>query len=101
MRDEVSPCSLDWTESPPLLKDDIHWKGGCVLGGGMLFWASFMFCWDARAPQPQYNPAWQTVWRERLERAGAVLHSHWSRAAQILRSDWSGSEGCYASSVMP
>ena len=51
MRDEVSPCSLDWTESPPLLEDDIHWKGGCVLGGGMLFWASFMFCWDARAPQ--------------------------------------------------
>ena len=77
MRDEVSPCSLDWTESPPLLEDDIHWKGGCVLGGGMLSWASSMFCWDARAPQPQYNKDWEAAWRERLERAGESCVRTW------------------------
>ena len=58
-------------------EDDIHWKGGCVLGGGMLFWASFMFCWNGRAPQPQYNPDWRTAWRERLERAGESCVRTW------------------------
>ena len=43
----------------------------------MLSWASFMFCWNARAPQPQYNPAWQAVWRERLEKAGESFLKTW------------------------
>ena len=56
---------------------DIHWKGGCVLGGGMLSWAATMFCWDARPPQPQYNPDWKQVWQNRLEKAGECLVKTW------------------------
>ena len=58
-------------------EDDIHWKGGCVLGGGMLSWASSMFCWDGRAPHPQYNNQWRTLWRERLEGAGESCARTW------------------------
>merc|ERR1719228_3147971 len=58
-------------------EDDIHWKGGCVLGGGMLSWAAVMFCWDARPPHPRYNPDWQEVWRTRLENAGECLVTKW------------------------
>jgi len=58
-------------------EDDIHWKGGCVLGGGMLSWAATMFCWDARPPQPQYNSNWKEVWKNRLEMAGECLAKTW------------------------
>ena len=58
-------------------EDDIHWKGGCVLGGGMLSWASTMFCWDARPPHPQYNPKWKETWKQRLEAAGNSCLSTW------------------------
>ena len=58
-------------------EDDIHWKGGCVLGGGMLSWAAVMFCWDARPPHPRYNPDWKTVWKNRLEKAGECLVTKW------------------------
>ena len=58
-------------------EDDIHWKGGCVLGGGMLSWAATMFCWDNRAPHPQYNKDWEKLWRKRLEKAGECLAKNW------------------------
>merc|ERR1719228_984450 len=58
-------------------EDDIHWKGGCVLGGGMLSWAATMFCWDARPPHPRYNPDWKKVWKNRLEKAGECLVTKW------------------------
>ena len=32
-----NPIKNHNNENPPL-EDDIHWKGGCVLGGAMLFW---------------------------------------------------------------
>ena len=43
----------------------------------MLSWASFMFCWDCRAPQPHYNPHWQSLWRQRLEAAGESCVKTW------------------------
>ena len=43
----------------------------------MLSWASSMFCWDGRAPHPQYNPQWRTLWRERLEGAGESCARTW------------------------
>ena len=58
-------------------EDDIHWKGGCVLGGGMLSWAATMFCWDARPPQPQYRQDWAQLWRQRLDEAGSCLVATW------------------------
>ena len=32
--------------------DDIHYRGGCVLGREMLSWAHIMFLWNARPPHP-------------------------------------------------
>ena len=60
--------------------DDIHWKDGCILGNGMLSWASTMFCWDARPPHPRYNPAtWRQTWKQRLEEAGQSCLATWLR----------------------
>ena len=58
-------------------EEDIHWKGGCVLGLGMLSWAATMFCWDARPPQPQYRQDWKEVWKTRLEEAGRCCVTEW------------------------
>ena len=58
-------------------EDDIHWKGGCVLGGGMLSWASLMFCWDSRPPHPRYNENWQNVWKQRLETSSESCVKAW------------------------
>ena len=35
--------------------DDIHYRGGCVLGREMLSWAQaqVMFLWNARPPHPE------------------------------------------------
>ena len=33
--------------------DDIHYRGGCVLGREMLSWAHIMFLWNARPPYPE------------------------------------------------
>ena len=57
--------------------DDIHWKGGCVLGGGMLSWASLMFCWNSRPPQPCYNKKWKDEWKYRLENASESCVAEW------------------------
>ena len=60
--------------------DDIHWKDGCILGNGMLSWASTMFCWDARPPHPRYNPdTWRQTWARRLEEAGQSCLAPWLR----------------------
>ena len=69
------------------MEEDIHWKGGCVLGGGMLSWAAVMFCWDARPPHPQYREDWAELWRERLETAGECLVGEWLRH-QVKDSYW-------------
>ena len=69
------------------MEEDIHWKGGCVLGGGMLSWAAVMFCWDARPPHPQYREDWAELWRERLEMAGECLVGEWLRH-QVKDSYW-------------
>ena len=69
------------------MEEDIHWKGGCVLGGGMLSWAAVMFCWDARPPHPQYREDWAELWRERLETAGECLAGEWLRH-QVKDSYW-------------
>ena len=68
-------------------EDDIHWKGGCILGGGMLSWASVMFCWDARPPHPRYNDQWQQVWRQRLETAGESCVARWTEH-QVYDEYW-------------
>src|SRR5258708_2866624 len=47
--------------------DDIHAMGGCLLGDNMV-WASTMFGFNSRAPDPAVvGEGWRAQWRERLE----------------------------------
>jgi uncharacterized protein len=49
--------------------DDVHYMGGCLLGAEMLPWASVMFAWNARPPDPRWvGDAWREIWLERLEK---------------------------------
>ncbi len=48
--------------------DDVHYRGGCVLGLDMLHWSSSMLTWSARPPDPRlYGEGWREAWLERLE----------------------------------
>jgi uncharacterized protein len=56
-------CSTDDRYS-----DDVHYRGGCVLGLDMLHWSSSMLTWNARPPDPRlYGEGWREAWLERLE----------------------------------
>jgi uncharacterized protein len=48
--------------------DDVHYRGGCVLGLDMLHWSSSMLTWNARPPDPRlYGDGWREEWMRRLE----------------------------------
>ena len=50
--------------------DDVHYRGGCVLGLDMLHWASSMLAWNARPPDPRlFGEGWHEEWLRRLEGA--------------------------------
>jgi putative CocE/NonD family hydrolase len=53
--------------------DDVHYRGGCVLGLDMLHWASSMLVWNARPPDPRLREDWREAWLERLEAANAWI----------------------------
>jgi uncharacterized protein len=60
----ISICSTD-----DRYADDIHYMGGCVLGSGMLPWASTMLAYNARPPDPRWvGERWREMWFERMER---------------------------------
>ena len=47
--------------------DDIHYKGGCMLGEN-LGWAAQMLAYSSRPPDPQVvGDRWKEMWLERLE----------------------------------
>jgi uncharacterized protein len=49
--------------------DDVHYMGGCLLASEMLPWASTMFAWNARPPDPRWvGERWREMWLERLEK---------------------------------
>ena len=57
--------------------DDVHYRGGCVLGLDMLHWASSMLTWNARPPDPRlYGDGWHEAWLERLETLEPWIE-HW------------------------
>jgi len=59
----VTLCSTD-----DRYADDVHYRGGCVLGLDMLHWASSMLTWNARPPDPRlYGEGWREAWLERLD----------------------------------
>lgn len=48
--------------------DDVHYRGGTLMGSDMLWWASTMFVYNARPPLPQFvGEKWRELWLERLE----------------------------------
>lgn len=58
--------------------DDIHYKGGCLLGENF-GWASQMFAYSSRPPDPALaGERWREMWLERLE-AQPFLLSTWLR----------------------
>ncbi|ELU09296.1 hypothetical protein CAPTEDRAFT_170378 [Capitella teleta] len=56
---------------------DMHWEGGCVLGNGMLSWASRMFLWNCAPPCPLYVANWREEWKNRLEKASESWAKTW------------------------
>lgn len=45
--------------------DDIHWKGGCLLGENF-GWGAVMLSFSSRPPDPLLRPDWRQMWLERL-----------------------------------
>lgn len=55
--------------------DDIHWKGGCMLGEN-LGWAAQMLAYSSRPPDPAVvGSRWRDMWRERLESQPFLLET--------------------------
>jgi uncharacterized protein len=60
-------CVLSLCSTDDRYADDVHYLGGCVLGADMLSWASTMFAYNARPPDPGIvGDGWRALWLERL-----------------------------------
>ena len=53
--------------------DDVHYRGGAMLGSEMLYWATTMLAYNARPADPKYVPNWREQWLERLENTPAFI----------------------------
>jgi putative CocE/NonD family hydrolase len=54
--------------------DDVHYRGGCVLGVDMLQWAVSMLTWNALPPDPAVaGPSWRQQWLDRLTLTPAFI----------------------------
>lgn len=63
LRAVISICSTD-----DRFRDDIHMIGGCVYAAAALSWASTMFAYNARPPDPATSgESWRATWLTRLE----------------------------------
>ena len=66
----VTLCSTD-----DRYADDIHYKGGCLLNEN-LGWASTMFAYSARPPDPELvGERWREMWLERLENTPLLVET--------------------------
>ncbi|WP_100639816.1 CocE/NonD family hydrolase [Marinobacter salexigens] len=60
----ISLCSTD-----DRYADDVHYRGGTLMGSDMLWWASTMFAYNARPPFPRFvGDQWRDMWLERMEK---------------------------------
>ena len=67
----ISLCSTD-----DRYADDVHYLGGCVLGADMLSWASTMYAYNARPPDPAIvGEAWREMWLERLRESPPYIEA--------------------------
>nr|WP_205518763.1 CocE/NonD family hydrolase [Pseudotabrizicola algicola] len=64
--------------------DDIHFKGGCLLGENF-GWGAVMLSFSSRPPDPALRPDWREEWLARLE-AEPWLAPRW--AAHQARDDY-------------
>ncbi|MEY4984503.1 MAG: hypothetical protein RIR62_2769, partial [Pseudomonadota bacterium] len=46
--------------------DDIHFKGGCLLGENF-GWGAVMLSYSSRPPDPELRPDWREMWLDRLQ----------------------------------
>jgi predicted acyl esterase len=79
--------------------DDIHYKGGCMLGEN-LGWAAQMLAYSSRPPDPEVvGDAWREMWLERLEAQPFLLETwlahqrrddYWKHGS--VCEDWSAIE---------
>ncbi len=80
--------------------DDIHWKGGCLLGENF-GWGAVMLSYSSRPPDPALRDDWREVWLNRLE-AEPWLAPRWA-AHQERDAYWKHGSVCedYARMTVP
>lgn len=68
----ITVCSTD-----DRYADDVHYMGGCLLGDN-LSWASTMFSYAMRPPDPRVvgEQRWRELWKQRLEH-GSIWLTRW------------------------
>jgi putative CocE/NonD family hydrolase len=56
--------------------DDVHYKGGCLMGTDLLHWSSCMLHWQCQPPhEVAVGEGWRDVWRLRLEHNQPWIHT--------------------------
>ena len=80
LRAVISVCS-----TTDRFADDIHFKGGCLLGENF-GWGAVMLSYSSRPPDPALRDDWREVWMERLE-AEPFLAPVWA-AKQARGAYW-------------
>ena len=74
----ISLCSTD-----DRYADDVHYRGGVLMGSDMLWWASTMFAYNARPGFPQFmGDGWYDNWLDRMENTPPLVEdwvSHQTR----------------------
>ncbi|MHB8505136.1 MAG: CocE/NonD family hydrolase, partial [Acidimicrobiales bacterium] len=84
----ITVCSTD-----DRYADDVHYRGGCLLGTDMLQWAVSMLTWNGLPPDPTTaGPDWRTAWQERVERTPAFIEP-WM-AHQVRDAYWRQGSVC-------
>jgi predicted acyl esterase len=83
--------------------DDIHYKGGCVLGEN-LGWGATMLSYSSRPPDPAIvGERWRAMWLERLENEPflpALWHAHQTRDAYWKRGSVCEDYGAIQAAVL-
>ena len=56
--------------------DDVHYKGGCLMGTDLLHWSSTMLHWQCQPPhEVAMGERWRDLWRLRLESNEPWVHT--------------------------
>ncbi len=56
--------------------DDVHYKGGCVMGTDLLHWSSCMLHWQCQPPNEEaVGSGWREQWLRRLEANQPWVHT--------------------------